>query len=124
MPSMKTMVSIAELLNAGLTLEAHEAVAIAQQLVGDLRQGEHTSGLEPPYGPPTATNVILMSDGSVTCVGCETTPAVSEVSIFLDALLPAGSPRVPGGLRYTIARGMLDVDVPPFDSLEEFSQAL
>jgi hypothetical protein len=68
--------------------------------------------------------VILKADGSVMCVGCATTPAVSEVAIFLDALLPGGSPRVPGGLRYTIARGMLDVDVAPFDSLEEFSEAL
>jgi hypothetical protein len=39
-------------------------------------------------------------------------------------MLPAGSARVPGGLRYTIARALLDVDVPPFDSLEDFSETL
>jgi hypothetical protein len=52
------------------------------------------------------------------------TPAVSEVGIFLDELLPAGSPRVPGALRYSIARSLLNVDVPPFDSLDDFSRDL
>src|SRR3954470_5802100 len=120
---MKTMASIAELLNHGVKLEAHEAVAIAQQLIAALDREECPADVAPPYGPPTPANVILTADGSVYCIGCET-PAVSEVAIFLDALLPAGSPGVPGALRYTIARGMLDVDVAPFDSLHEFSNAL
>jgi hypothetical protein len=66
----------------------------------------------------------LNDDGSVACRGCRTTPAVSEVGIFLEALLPAGSPRVPGGLRYIIARALLNVDVPPFDSLADLSRDL
>ena len=81
-------------------------------------------GIEPPYGPPTASNVVLNADGSVSCAACGTTPAISEIAIFLDTLVPAGSPRVPGGLRYIIARGLLEVDVAPFDSLEAFSEAL
>jgi hypothetical protein len=120
---MRTSASIAELQNTGVKFEADEAVAIAQQLIEALRHCDNF-GIEPPYGPPTPANVVLKADGSVACVGCHTTPAVSEVAIFLDTLLPAGSPRVPGGLRYAIARGLLDVDVPPFDSLEEFSDAL
>ncbi len=52
------------------------------------------------------------------------TPVVSEVAIFLEDLLPPGSPRVPGGLRYTMARGLLNVDVPPFDSIDDFSRDL
>jgi hypothetical protein len=52
------------------------------------------------------------------------TPVVSEVAIFLEDLLPPGSPRVPGGLRYTMARALLNVDVPPFDSLDDFSRDL
>jgi hypothetical protein len=49
---------------------------------------------------------------------------VSEVGIFLDSLLPDGSPRVPSGVRYTIARALLNVDVPPFGSLDELSRDL
>jgi hypothetical protein len=39
-------------------------------------------------------------------------------------MLPVESVRVRGGLRYTIARALLDVDVPPFDSLDDFSETL
>jgi len=121
---MTTTASIAELQQARVTLEAGEAVAVTQQLIQALRQCDGDAGVEPPYGPPTASNVILNADGTVTCAACGTTPAISEIAIFLDTLLPPGSPRVPGGLRYLIARGLLEVDVPPFDSLDDFSQAL
>jgi hypothetical protein len=116
------MTSIAELQQAGVTLEATEAVAIAQQLIHSLREADGGS-VEPPYGPPVSSNVFLNADGSVTCRGCDTIPAVFDVAIFLDGLLPP-SPRAPGGLRYAIARAMLAVDVAPFDSMEDFSQAL
>src|SRR6185503_10156791 len=99
-------------------------VAVAQQLIQALRGSGAPAGLEPPYGPPTAATVVLNADGTVSCSGCGSTPAISEIAIFLDALLPAGSPRVPGGLRYAIARALLEVDVPPFDSLDAFSEAL
>jgi hypothetical protein len=121
---MTTIVSIAELQQAGVTLEAGEAVAVAQQLIQTLRHRDDAGVVEPPYGPPTAANVILNADGSVSCAACGTTPAIFEIAIFLDALLPAGSAHVPGGLRYTIARGLLEVDVAPFDSLDDFSKAL
>jgi hypothetical protein len=121
---MTTTASIAELQQAGVILQAREAVAIAQQLIRSLKTCDTTSRVAPPFGPPTAATVFLNADGSVSCAGCGTTPAISEVAIFLDTLLPTGSPRVPGGLRYTIARGLLEVDVAPFDSLDEFAQAL
>jgi len=124
LPGMTTTASIAELHRAGIRFEAAEAVAVAQQLIQALRECGGTGGLEPPYGPPTASNVILNADGTVACAACGTTPAISEIAIFLDTLLPAGSPRVPGGLRYLIARGLLEVDVAPFDSLDDFSKAL
>ena len=119
---MTTTASIAELQRAGVILDAGEAVAIAQQLIQALQQSG--AGIEPPYGPPTASNVVLNADGSVSCAACGTTPAISEIAIFLDSLVAAGSPRVPGGLRYLIARGLLEVDVAPFDSLDAFSEAL
>ena len=121
---MTTTSSIAELQSAGVKLEAAEAVAIAQQLIQSLRGSSVPAGLEPPYGPPTAATVVLGTDGSVTCPGCGSTPAISEIAIFLDTLLPPSTPRVPGALRYTIARALLEVDVAPFDSLDAFSEAL
>lgn len=121
---MTTTSSIAELQSAGVKLEAAEAVAITQQLIQSLRGASVRPGLEPPYGPPTAATVVLGTDGSVTCAGCGSTPAISEIAIFLDSLLPSCTPRVPGALRYTIARALLEVDVAPFDSLDAFSEAL
>jgi hypothetical protein len=114
--------SITELLATGVVLEADEAVAIAQQLIAALRDVHETDEVQPPFGPPSADNVFLREDGTVFCRGCRTTPAVSEIGIFLDSLLPEGSPRVPGGLRYTIARALLNIDVPPFGSLDELSR--
>src|SRR6185436_2626517 len=75
-------------------------------------------------GPPSPDNVQLRSDGTVVWTGADVTPAVYEIAVFLQTLLPARSPQVPGGMRYAIARGLLEVDVPPFDSVGEFSQGL
>jgi hypothetical protein len=116
--------SIADWQATGFLFEADEAVAVAQELITSLLQPRHPDEARPPYGPPSPDNVFLKPDGSVVCRGCLATPAVSEVAIFLEQLLPAGSPRVPGALRYTIARALLNVDVRPFDSLEELSRDL
>ena len=116
--------SAAEILQAGVTLEPQEAVAIAQQLIASILSGHGAGVAGPPFGPPTLDRVMLNDDGSVVCRGCETTPTVSEIAILLQSLLPAAPGRMPGGLRYTIARAMLDVDVPPFDSIDEFSETL
>ena len=115
--------SVAEVQRAGIVIESEEAVAIAQQLIGALCRSDRAGAAEPPYGPPTASTVFLEDDGSVVCRTCEATPAVSEVAFLLQAMLPPQT-RAPGGLRYTIARAVLDVDVPPFDTLEEFSDTL
>ena len=117
-------ISIAELRAAGIRFEANEGVAIAQQLISSLQDRNEPDQAQPPYGPPSAANVFLNADGSVVCRGCRTTPTVSEIGIFLDELLISGSPRVPGAVRYAIARALLNVDVPPFDSLDEFSRDL
>ena len=112
---------IAELLNHGVRLQSHEAVAIAQQLIHNTAARVE---LQPPLGSPSISNVQLADEGSVACLGCEVTPSVFEIAILLQTLLPAGARHVPGGLRYAIARGLLEVDVPPFDSIGEFSRAL
>jgi hypothetical protein len=115
--------SIAEIQQAGVTVEADEAVAIAQQLIAAL-SSQPDRPVEPPFGPPSAANVFLTDEGRVECRSSETTPAVSEIATLLQTLVPRGPSRVAGGLRYAIARALLDVDVPPFDSLEDFSETL
>jgi hypothetical protein len=121
---MTTTASVTEVRGAGVTIDAEEAVAIAQQLMAALRSGANANAVERPHGPPAPENVYLDEHGSVFCRASETTPAVSELAIFLQAMLPGGSVHIPGGLRYAIARALLDVDVPPFDSLEDFSETL
>ena len=96
-----------------MTIDTAEAVAIAQQLIASVRNQSDANEVHPPYGPPSAENVFLNDDGSVVCRGCGATPAISEVAIFLDSLLPGAPQRIPGGLRYTIARALLDVEAPP-----------
>jgi hypothetical protein len=120
---MTKIASVAEVQHAGVTIAPEEAVAIAQQLIDALRTAHRSPTAQPPYGPPTTSNVYLSEDGSVLCCGCETTPAVSEIAIFLQAMLPVSGP-VPGGLRYAVARALLDVDVQPFDSLDDFAEML
>jgi hypothetical protein len=117
---MNTAISLAELKAAGVNVSPQEAAAIIQSLV-------HTdlSALEtrPPFGPPTLESVTISADGSVACRGCAATPGVYELGILLQTLLE-GAPRVPGGLRYAIGRALLEVEAPPFDSLEQFSRGL
>jgi hypothetical protein len=69
--------------------------------------------------------VRLSRDGTVICASCLATPAVSEVAALLEAMLPRGGrTRAPGALRYIIARARLEVDVPPFDSIDDLAAAL
>jgi WD40-like Beta Propeller Repeat len=103
---------LADLIAEGVRIEPHEAVAIAQLLI------------ESGAVAPSLENVEVTSDGAASCIGCDVTPAVFEIACLLQTLIPSGTPRVPGPLRYAIARGLLDVDAPPFDSLDEFSQSL
>src|SRR3954470_1576554 len=119
---MSQNASVAELLGRGVKLKPHEAVAIAQQLIQTLALGVDTT---PPLGPPCPENVLLGRDGTVQCRGCAITPTVFEIGVLLDAMLRRSGPMpMPGGLRYMIARALLDVDVLPFVSLSQLSTAL
>src|SRR5689334_10611613 len=111
--------SLADLQRAGLTLTADEAVAIVLALI------HHEDGRrpQPPFGPPSLSNVRLRGDGSVECRACELTPGVCEVAILLQAMV-ARAAHVPGGLRYAIARALHEVDAPPFDSIGDFAATL
>lgn len=143
---MRRSISVAEVLNAGVELTPDEAIAIVQQLIhspggsSDPRQGTRSArptlrsdGRRPAradqpkatgYGPPAMDNVLLAANGSVSCAACEATPAVSEIGRLLQQMLSDSGVRIPGSLRYTVARALLEVDAPPFDSLSDFSEAL
>jgi hypothetical protein len=122
--------SLREIINRGVELKWFEAVAIAQQLIASIAAGVQPAvagDVRPtsPLGPPSLDNVRLTPDGSVVCRACARTPAVSEIAVLLEAMLPRRrTPAAPGALRYTIARALLEVDAPPFDSLAELSAAL
>ncbi|HEV3058149.1 MAG TPA: hypothetical protein VGY48_07860 [Vicinamibacterales bacterium] len=94
-----------------------------QQLIKTRAGHDGTEAARPPFGPPTPANVYVAADGTVSCAGCDAALATFEAAIFLESILPSGV-RVPGGLRYSLARALLDVDAPPYDSLEDFSHAL
>jgi hypothetical protein len=111
--------SIQQLLRR-VDLSPAEAVAIVQQLLAADQADQQPV---PPYGPPSVDNVFLAEDGAVLCRACVATPAVSEIATLLHSMLPAGA-KLPGGLRYTLARARLEVDARPFDSLDELSAAL
>jgi hypothetical protein len=105
-------VALSHLRERGLRLEAHEAVALARELLAH------------PCGIPDAENVQLGSDGSASCISTDGVLSVAGVAGLLQTLLPRGTPDVPPPLRYTIARGLEAVEAPPFGSLDEFSKAL
>ena len=111
--------TIAELRRAGIVFRPGEAIAIVQKLINERPAGQP----QPPFGPLSIESVVVDERGTVTCTTCDAKPAVSEIAILLDTMLPAGT-RLPGALRYTMARALLNVDAPPFDSIEELSSAL
>ena len=110
--------SIAELLDSGITLTVSEAVAIARAaLAFDAARAPDSAA---PSGRPLPETILVEADGSI--VGPDAAPpTISEVAQLLHGLLPSGSPGVPGGLRYAIARALGEVDAPPFGSPDDFS---
>src|SRR5262249_11102173 len=118
---MSSARTIADVISSGIRLEAHEAGAGAQGLIASGNDVRLTT----PLGPPTIDNVVLERDGSVVCTACATTPAVYEIGILLESMLPRGGMvRAPGALRYAMARALHEVDAPPFDTLAECAAAL
>ena len=112
--------SLSELLDRGVVVRAHEAVAIAQQLINE-RSGLHEAALP---GAPSVSNVYVTSDGRAFAASGDEAASVFEVALLLQSMLPDAAGQVPGALRYAIARGLLQVEAPPFASLAEFSRGL
>ena len=97
------------LIERGVQIDAPEAVAIVQALAS-------TSGC------PSVDNVEIDSDGGARCRSSQGEPHVQALAALLDRLLPRSGVAAP--LRYTVARGLGVVEAPPFESVEDFSQAL
>jgi hypothetical protein len=114
--------SLKEVIGRGVELKHYEAIAVVQELIRNVAPGAQPTA---PLGPPSLETVHLGADGSVVCHSCATTPAVFEIAILLDLMLPRGGHiRVPGAVRYAIARALLEVDALPFDSVAELSAVL
>jgi hypothetical protein len=119
-PGMTPSESLRDVIGRGVALNPSEAVAIAQQLIASANT-ERLRQL--PLRPLSLENVRLGADGSIACE-CTVT-GVAEIGMLLAEMLPAeGTVRVPGALRYTIARALSQVDAPSFDSISQLSAAL
>jgi Tol biopolymer transport system component len=118
---MPQTISVAELASRGVDLTAFEAVAIARALIHAAPVPVDSATL---VGPPTLSTVRLAEDGSVSCSSCGIAPSVAEVAILLNEMLQQSGAKAGGGLRYAIARALLQVDAPPFESAAAFSRAL
>lgn len=115
--------SLAELTSAGIRLRPAEAVAI----VGEICR-QHTEGQLPFI--PSAGVIRLGRDGTIAIEGpLRASPDdVVRAALLLNALLPDfDAPpefRASGALRLVIARALGTLDLPRFESLEEFSAAI
>ncbi|HEX4568249.1 MAG TPA: helix-turn-helix domain-containing protein [Vicinamibacterales bacterium] len=120
---MATRVSLAELAAAGFVLHPSEAAAVVVDLCRQLDRGSIR-------GIPSTHVIRLTPDGAVIAEGPITTdrPPIAKAAQLLNDLLPpfdAPPPyRVPGGLRLVVARALGTLDVPPFESLDEFCAAI
>jgi Tol biopolymer transport system component len=121
---MNEFVPVSDFLSRGIGIEPDEAVALVLELISDLRiRGDAEPGSA--ADSLTVDSILLGPDGTVRCDRGAAAPAVSDVGRLLDTIIRAGAPkRVSGALRFTIARAVLEVDVPPFASLEELAGSL
>ncbi len=108
--------SLQELLDTGAHITPYEAVAIVQQLLT-------TRGEEARETVVTPDGVMLDADGVASWRGG--VPSVDAVGCLLDTVLPCGNgQRVPGALRFTIARACGSADAPPFASRAALAASL
>jgi hypothetical protein len=123
MSSLEPSVSIADLLAAGVTVRYDEAVTIVRDVVLRVSRGELP-------GVPSAHVIRLFASGAVSVEGpvAADSHAVARAAYLLDTLLPGfNAPadlRVPGALRLILSRAIGTLDLPPYPSLDSFTQAL
>jgi len=117
------VLSLSQLRTCGVELRPHEAVAIAQELITNETSHPERGAKEEPL---QLDSVLISEDGTVAVnPACAGSLSIFDVGRLLEgALLQPGGEDVPGGLRYTIARALLQVEAFPFQSLDELSSAL
>lgn len=110
-------------LSASAPLTPVEAVTIVRTLVTGI-----TSGRVP--GVPSLHVIRLSSSGAIGVEGPIAADArtVAHAAHLLDTLLPGfdgpAEVRVPGALRLIVGRALRTLDLPAYDSLESFADAL
>ncbi len=115
-------ISIADLSAAGLRLRPVEAVTIARELTLRAHRGELP-------GIPTSSVLRFTSDGDTVCEGpVAAGHSVERAGRLLESLLPGfDAPpefRVPGALRLVVARALGTLDLPAYQTLDEFAEAI
>src|SRR4051812_13360021 len=120
---MTTRASLAELAAADVRLHPAEAVALVASLCRRQSAGELR-------GVPSPGIIRLTRDGDVVVEGPITTGEgdVARMARLLSDMLPgfgaAAEVRPSGGLRLVIERALGTLDLPPYESVEEFRAAL
>jgi len=120
---MMMRASLVELAAADVQLHPAEAAALVSSLCRRSARGELR-------GTPSPGIIRLTSDGDVVIEGPTTTgdAGVTRMAQLLaDLLPPFDAPaefRASGGLRLVVARALGTIDLPPYESLEDFSNAL
>ena len=120
---MVNRVSLAELASAEIRLRPAEAVALVSEICR-----QNLAHILP--GIPSPAVIRLLRDGGIAIEGPvrASHDDVAGAAGLLEALLPgfeaAPEFRASGALRLLIARALRVLDLPPFESLEDFTAAL
>jgi hypothetical protein len=122
MPTHRSQISLADLSAVGLRLRPSEGATIARDVALRIARGEFP-------GMPTANVLRLTADGRVQIEGpVGSGREIERAARLLEALLPGfDAPpevRVPGALRLVLARALGTLELPAYESLEEFADAL
>lgn len=122
MPTYQHQISLADLSAAGLRLRPSEGATIARDIALRVARGEFP-------GIPSANVLRLAADGRIHIEGpVGSDREVERVARLLEALLPGfDAPpewRVPGALRLVLARALGTLDLPSYESLDDFADAL
>ena len=123
MTNHESQFSLADLAAAGVAINHAEAVTIVRDVVLRAWRGELP-------GVPSAHVIRLSASGRVSVEGpmAADDRAVPRAAHLLDALLPGfdapAGLRVPGALRLVVARALGTLDLPPYESLAGFAEAL
>jgi cytoskeletal protein RodZ len=123
MHRLNAAVSLSELSAAGVRLRPFEAATLVRELVRRVARGEVA-------GVPSAHVIRLSPEGGLSVEGPVDAGgrSVTHAAQLLESLLPpngeSADARVPGALKLVLARALGTLDLPAFQSLDEFGDAL